>query len=152
MNLPPKTEDKKPATKAPAQAELVSFKVTGKRVQLLVPYEEDQRRLAEELMSEKYAYDDLPKVVSQIKVRKLGEDNVIFVAAAKATKIGHKRQPTDFVLQVSDPIECKKFIVGSGSDEDGDVDAAAVIDAIQRAAFPLIVHVSTDGILKLLTA
>ena len=124
---------------------------TGKRALLLVPYEPTQRDQVAELLATEALEEGspgFPRVVAQIKLLKLTDLDVIFTAVPVASKMGARKQPSNFKLRISAGVAADKFIVNT--DEGDGVDCGGVVDAIQPGAHPFSCKMSTDKILKLL--
>jgi hypothetical protein len=130
----------------------------GHRALLLVPCEEGPQGRVAELLEQVnlFAPDEeqrkilgLPKVMSQIKLRKLQETDVLFTAIALVGKLDKRKQPTDYKLKVSKGVPVGKFMVGD--DEDSEPNYGAIIDAVQASALPMVCRVSEDKILQLRT-
>ena len=134
------------------------FKIKeGQRSFLLVPYEDTPRdRVADLLAEQGLLFQDdeerkaagMPKVVYQIKLSRLTDNDVIFTAVPVVKKMGARKQPSEFSLKVSKAIEVKKF---GSADEDSDPNYGAIVDAIQPCILPLTIRVSEDKIAKILT-
>lgn len=129
----------------------------GQRALLLVPFENNFKEMVAELLSQQdlFADDDesrrekgLPRTVTQLKLVKLQDTDVIFTAVPVSTKLAARKQPTGWELKISKGVSASKFL---GSDDD-DVapDYSAVIDAVQKGVHPFSCKVSQDKILKLL--
>lgn len=130
------------------------FKVAdGKLSVLLLPTESYERNLVEDALLEKgYTIDDLPKIARdyEIRSRKLSANHVIFAAVCTPTAIGLKKRPEKYQLRISPPIDCAEFANSADDDEFGEINSAALVDALQKHVRPLVVKLNTEGAIRIM--
>lgn len=121
---------------------------SGHRAILLVPYAQSLQDKVSEML-EAAGHEDLPKIVTSVKLRRLNDLDVLFTAVPVATKLDARKQPKEYSLKLSKSLAISKFI--PMSDEDVDPDYSAIIDSVAQATHPTChPQVSEDQILKLI--
>jgi hypothetical protein len=140
--------------KLPEPVKKNPFKVAeGKASILLLPTESYERSLVEDaLLEQGYKIDDLPKVAKDYEIRthKLASKHVIFTAVCVATAIGLKKRPEKYKLVISPPIDCAKYANSSEDDEFGEVDSAALVDALQKHVVPMVIKLNQEGCVRIM--
>lgn len=124
----------------------------GKTSVLLLPTEAYERGLVEdELLKQGYTIDDLPKLARDYEIRshKLTTKHIIYTAVCVATALGLKKRPEKYRLVISPPIDCAKY-ANASEDEFGEVNSAALVDAIQKHILPLVVKINSEGWIRIM--
>lgn len=125
----------------------------GKTAFLLLPSDSYQRGLVEDMLLEQgYTIDDLPKIArdNEIRARKLTTKHVLYVAVCIATAIGLRKRPEKHKLIITPPIDCAKYANADEDDEFGEINAPALVDAIQKYIVPLVVKLSDQGSIRIM--
>jgi hypothetical protein len=130
------------------------FKVPeGKSSILLLPTESYERNLVEDMLLEKgFTIDDLPKIARdyEVRTRKLFTKHVIFTAVCVSRATGLKKRKEKYELVISPPIDCAKYANSSDDDEFGEVNAAALVDAVQKYVAPHVVKLNQEGCIRIM--
>lgn len=143
------------------------FAVTaGKKAVLLVPFEVAAQEKALELLQEMHPDVTFPDIHSKVKITNLDPSCVLFTAIPVITKItpGQKslgsKQPVEWAVNVSKPVDCSKYLSLASLDGDRQADFRGLIDAVQLGLSkassnisPIYTcRVSEDGILTFLNS
>lgn len=136
---------------AKVQAPLARFEHPGKRVFVLVPQDDNERRaildhLEPEMLELVEKGIPQPKITTELRLGLTGENKVLYVVITKYKKVVENRKiRLEPSIVVSAPIDCGDYV--KESDEDGleQVDVPTLTDAIQKEAFPFVARLSGDA-------